>query len=721
MSFSVSICLSNIGTASLGPTLSLYSNPVNPLNPGSFIRTVPTTSITGSNCPFTFLAPLGTETIRIFDPVSYCYVDISVSDSNVCDTCDLGLSGITNNQVSSINVDGLSGSCDNNITDFVIDWYGPSPSTSFAFSSGKGTLFTGQYQYTHPINNVNSPLLVDGTYTSRIRKVELNGVKFSSTGGTGTVSSCTLTGCSTPLVVSPYNCSNGTGGGDPLYTHYRDFQFTNPNVPPSSLNATFKLSAGTPAFIWKFEGLTVYDTLTLTFSGNSYSQPILLEKITVGTQGVSTDFTPTTWPKGFSGSSFKKITRLTNLTVNNNDSIIINVTPNPSNNATTWKYHFGCSQLPTATKTCLDSYKNKPYRINSSTITNSIDSCGYYKVGFSVSGCSTTDNSGFINSTLVALNTSSSFSNISTSDVNKLLPIDTGFTLINTINKITSCGPGRDGSCVNIPGQQIKTVKTATTQFEIYFTHLSDLQSYLNDWTAAQNSIVSACGAYSSNNTTFSYYKFITLAVWNGTYTCGDVTPSYEEQYFHYSSVVSSGSGTPYPGFNYYMYITTPLITNNYTCPNTCSNCGNASAYTTAANNTRNLTGYFRNVTGYRTTQPFRDVNGLQSTTDSRSSVSRNGSFSISNTYSNNTYPASGVTNTLIPTLSATTWDWENHANIISNTYQQIVFDYNVVVTNWSPFQYKIQAKQISNFQSIGSYFDVWSSTLGILDSNYVY
>jgi len=720
MSFSVSTCLSNTGTASLGPTLSIYSNPVTTTNPGTFVRTVSTSMITGSNCPFTFLVPDGTQTIRIFDPVSFCYVDIAVSDNNVCNTCDLGLSGVTNNLVSIINVNGLSGTCDNSVDNYILDWYGPDSSTTYAFSSGKGTQFS-PYQYTHPINNINSPILEPGTYISRIRNVELNGVKFSSTGGTGNVSSCSLTGCTDTVIVSPYNCSNGTGGGDALYTHYKEFIYTDSSISPQSLSAKFNLSANTQSFIWKFEGLTIYDTLKLTFSGSSYPQPILLEQIKVGEDSGGTNFTPSTWPKSTSSQNIKKITVLTGLTVNNNDSIIINITPNPSVNSTSWKYHFGCSSLPTATKNCLDSYRNSPYKINSSTITYLVDSCNRYQVSYSVSGCSTNENLGFTNSNLVNLNTSFSQININTDNVTKLLNINTSYSLYNNFSQITSCGPGRFGSCVNIYGRQIKVVKTATTQVEIYFTHLSDLNVYYNDWSAAQASLISSCGTYSSNSFTFNYYKFITLGVYNGTYSCGDNSPSFEDLYFHYSSVISSGNTSSYPGFNYYMFITTPLITNNYTCPNSCSNCANASTYTSLANNTRNTTGFIRNVTGYRRSTPFRDVNGLKSVTQSNTNQTLSGYLTINDTYSNFTYPASGVTNTLIPSLSGTTWDWENHMYNNGFNFNQTVFSHNVVVTSWSPFQYKIQALQISNFTTTGTYIDVWSSTSGILNSNYVY
>ena len=724
MSFSVSACLSNTGTSPLGPTLSVYSNPVSTLNPGIFVRTIPTTSITGANCPFTFLVPDGTENIRIFDPVSFCYVDIAVSNNNVCYTCTLGLSGVTNNLTSLINVNGLSGTCDNDISNFVIDWYGPAPSTSLAFTSGKGTLFSGEYQYTHPINNVNSPILIDGTYTSRIRKVELNGVKFSSTGGTGNIISCNLTGCSSSVIVSPYNCNNGTGGPDPLYTHYKEFVYTDSSIAPDSLSAVFVINSTTKAFIWKFEGLSIYDTLKLTFVGSSYPQPILLEEIRVGNDAGSVDFTPTTWPKIFNGPNFKKLTVLTGLTVNNNDKIIINVTPNPSNNSTTWKYSFGCSTLPTPNKTCLDSYRNKPYKIKASTISYiGPDSCGRYNVTFSVSGCSTTDNSSFVNSDLVKLSNNSYFTDyISTNEPSKLVTVSTNYQLYQNYNVIESYEFTRGGNCTNIPGQQIKVVKSSTSQLEIYFTDLADLTIYYNDFTTIKNELISAFQAYSVNNITYNFYKYFSLNVYNGTYTCGDSTPPFESLYFHYSSTATSASTTTYPGFGYVMNITTPLITNNYTCPNTCSNCS-AINTTTLVNNTRNLTGYIKNVTGYRLIKPFQKKIGLSSTgNQSNLTFEASGAFNLYYDYSHNTYPATGSgPYTLVPSLSGRTWDWENHTYYDGAGYTQEVFRYEVRVTSFSPFQYSIYAKQISNFISTGNWIQVWSSTAGIINSTYVY
>ena len=726
MSTTVQVCLTNTGTSPLGPNLNIYSNPTSPLLHGSLLEVVPTTIITGNNCPYLLVVPNTTTTVRIFDPISLCYVDILVTSSDVCVTCSLGISGVTDNLASYISVYGLSGTCDNDISNFTLEWYGPNSSTNLAFTSGKGNLFT--YEYTHPINSVSSPLLLPGTYISKVKNVELNGIKFSSTGGPGNVVSSGLPNCTDTVNVVAYNCNNGgvPVSPDPLYTHYRNFEYVDSSQPPKSLFAEFIVQSTTKAFAWKFEGLSIYDRLQLLFSGSAYNQPILIEQIEIGTNVTGgTVYTPTVWPKSTSSQSLKKITVLTGLTVNNNDKIIINISPHPTINSTTWRFYFRCLSLPTASKPCLDSYKNKSYKINDSTINYSQDSCGRYTVNYSVSGCSSVDNSSFTTSTLYDYNNSISLSRASTNEPTKELPLNVG-TFLNNFSEIGGCGPSRSGNCVVTPGQ-IKVVKNSTSQVEIYFTHQSDLNAYLTDWTAAQASVTSACGAYTNNNVTFGYYKFITLSVFDGSYTCGDnqpPTPYY--LYFHYSSTVTSGNSSLYPGFGYYMYITTPLITENYTCPpGDCNNCGNATLYTNRANDTRNLTGFIRNISGYRVSTPFIDVNGLTSSANQTVTTKNiSGGLTVSPAYSNLTYAASGGTNydtTFLPSLSARTWDWENHTYISGNNYAQTVFDHEIVVNSWSPFQFTIYAKQISNFKSINSYIPVWSSTGGILNYDYVY
>ena len=54
MSFSASTCLSHIGLTPLGATINVYSD-YNSYD--TLITTVPTSEITGSNCPYVFEVP----------------------------------------------------------------------------------------------------------------------------------------------------------------------------------------------------------------------------------------------------------------------------------------------------------------------------------------------------------------------------------------------------------------------------------------------------------------------------------------------------------------------------------------------------------------------------------------------------------------------------------------------------------------------------------------
>jgi len=538
-----------------------------------------------------------------------------------------------------------------------------------------------------------------------------------------------LTGCSTSVTVSPYNCANGTGSPDPLYTHYKDFIYTGGTSLPQALSgAEFKLSAGTKAFTWKFEGLSIYDTLKLTFSGASYpQQPILLELINVGSNAGSTDFAPSTWPKITNSQTFKKITVLTGLTVNNNDTIIIDIIPHPTIIQTTWKYSFGCNTIPTIAKDCLDSYKNKPYKIKlSSIIPSGPDTCGNYTVSFSVSGCSFNDNLAYTNSQLLSYsNTNSTSGVISTNNLTKLGTVSSG-NLYNTRTAVGPCGPSVTNSCQNTTGT-IKVVKTSTAQLEIYFTDLSDVTQYYSNWLSAKSLVLSNCGGtYIDNNTNWEYYKFITFSSFNsngGTFVCGDsALPSTSNFYFHYNSVVSSGS-TTHPGYNYQMTLTTPLITYNYNCPpSPCSDCSRAEQQVNLALNTRNITTYTSIITGIRLNNTFIDTNGIIGTTSTTTSSSLSGSLTVSNTYSHLTYTATGSgPYTLAPSLSGRTWDWENHFYVSSNDYKQTVYSYEVRATSFSPFTYEIWGYNITNFQTSGVAVLVYNSFNNFYDPSFVY
>lgn len=730
MSFSASTCIT-VGASGLGPTLKLYSNPISSTNFGTFLQTVSKTDITGSNCPYTFLVPDGTTIVRVYDQSTYCYVDFTVSSSEKCESCNLSFNNVSNNLIGTINVGNLTGTCDPSITDYKISWYGPNSSTNVAFTSGKGTVFPG-YSAPHPLTGSSAPFVLPGTYVSRITDVELNGVKFSVTGGTGTgsVLSSGLTACSATFNVSAFTCNNGTYSG-PYYEHEKEFITDGSGTIPQSLQTAFRLSANTECFIWQFFGYNIYDTLKLTFSGSSYSEPLVLEEIQVGNDAPNSNYTPTTFPKTRRTQSYKKITNLSGLTINEGDLIIIQITPNTEENATSWMLRFGCYGQPTAEKNCLDSYKDQSYKIKKDSISVSTPSCGSFNITLDYSGCSTNDNSGFTESDLINLsNNEFGYSQISTDNTTKL--VNNTFYFNTGTTGLTYDGVYYDTNCTYTSGNIIKITKTVG-QIDFFFSNINDLAGYYNNFntmkTAITNYIPPGGTILSNDNTTLNYYRRIWLiypkAGTQSNAVCDTPGLDWDTGYIYPTATASSATTSA----GYTMTITLPTITDGYTCPSCYYSCGYTSNFESDINTFSNLTFSERTYNnGLRYTKPFYYGASIYVyTSTSTLSYERSGYWYYRYDYGLNTYPASGVTNTLIPSLSSTTWDFQNHSFTTygygATGFEQIVYNTRIEITSTSPtITYKIYSKQISNFNITGSWIEIYDSTNPTgFDSNYMY
>jgi hypothetical protein len=737
MPFSASACLTGLGTTTLGPTLSIYTNPVSNINPGTLLGTVATSLITGNACPYTFIVPDGTTTVRLFDPVTFCYADIPVSDNNVCSTCNLTFTSIGNNLLSTINVGSLAGTCTPAITDYRISWYGPNSPTTLAFTSGAGTIWP-QRDATQPITptSTDAPFLEPGTYISKITEVKLNNVRFSYIGGNNNVLSPSLLNCSYTVSVSPYTCLNGVNPKiDGYYSHQKTY-ITDGSSPPKSGNAVISLGAGTQSLIWAFSGVSIYDTLKLTFNGSSYSNPIVLEDFRLGGD-VSSDTRPTTFPKRYgSTSEFRKITMLTGLVVNNNDTILIDVTPNSNPAyATSWNLKFGCNPTLTSSKTCLDDYKNKPYKIQkSSIIPGTPNICGQLSISFNISGCSISDNSPFINSDLVKLTSSLSNEINNFNDVSKLRNFSASFgPQLISINQDNSSRPSTCTSSGANTGT-ITISKSNVNEFTIFCSNQSDILSFESSFNVSRNASINNPNipAYTPNDSTnVNYYRFFLIEFYTNlsNYSCGDGAVS-TNYWLHCSSTYTLNTTVG----GYLMTIQTPLISTNYPCTQCIAGCSNMYNFITGpngANVLRNSTFNYSNTSGLRRTNPFWfSVAHKGSITPAVTQAEFTGSLGLDPKYSTNTYAStSDGQNTLIPSLSATSWDWQNHfaeinAAGVNPSYKQDVFKYKIVVETFTPLRYKIYAQPISNFLASGTYDPIAiydSLTPSAFNSTYIY
>ena len=734
MPISVSTCITNTGTQPLSSTLQIYSNPVSLYNQGTFVQNVPSSSITGANCPYTFTVPNGTVNVRILDPTTLCYVDLPVSSTDVCTTCSLQLNNVNNNLLGQINVGTLVGTCDNSISDYVMTWYGPNSTSNLSFTSGQGTAFAGQYLYTHPITSTNSPVLNPGTYVGKITKVDLNGAKFSSVAGTGLILSPTLTDCTTTVNVQTYNCTNGSTV-DTYYKHLRSFNY-NGTLPPAILTTTLQLNDPTQKdyVIFSFQGNTIPDTIKFTLFGSAYpNNPIQLEECTVGS--TSDNFTPTTWPKGVNTtSSFKKILNLTGLNINVGDTIQIKISPNTSTNETNWRLVFGCSTQPTGNKNCLDTYKNSPYKIKTSTLLPTYDNTSCpptYKVSFSVVGCTqATNNTEWFNSSLFNLVKTyvSQNENFGSSGSDGLIPLTYSFK--NSYSKIEnySLSVTNAGNCISSVGIDYRVEKSITPNpsLTFYFRNVTDLNNMITNIQTNFNDVKNynssglQPGPYSTTNSNINYYRYVRFRI-QANSICGDGA-NYQYIYYPLNSTIQSGPlPTPYLiVYTHFIKITPQVLAYNLlVCPAGYCDCSLAQSVVTQVNNSVQLNPFTYTLTKYQTSPIDYAIFCEKNNAGGTFEESRTGFYQFNFPYGDRTYPAQGGPNynsSLLPSLpnGSTTWDWQNHWAIDSTYFSQRVFYYTVKAKTplTNPVGYEIWGYTISNF-GLGTYFKIYDTATG--------
>ena len=230
------------------------------------------------NCPFVIVVPTGTTTLYFKDTIkNFCFTT-SIQDNNICSNCKLGLSNYSATTTSRLYCGFLTGSCQN-ITDYVIHWYGPNDTTTLVKRTGFGSVFSGEYDIQHPFLGTSSIPLSEGIYTPVIQKVIVSGLTFSNTGGTGNVlfsGSCLPT-----TTIQPLTCLNNTNTNTKYwlsgYNHNLNFNSVSQGTP-QPVSATYVISANTKFMAWRFKGNSVPDTFKLSFSGSNYTSARLLSK-----------------------------------------------------------------------------------------------------------------------------------------------------------------------------------------------------------------------------------------------------------------------------------------------------------------------------------------------------------------------------------------------------------------------------------------------------------
>jgi len=727
MPFSASTCLTDLGTTVLGGIFNIYSNVDNYTSP--FQINVSYNSLFGPSCPYVMgNVPNGTTTIKIVDTSTKCCATLDLLSNDLCTTCELSFDSYQTNNVGIIVAGELTGSCENDITDYRIFWYGPNSSTNLAFTSGYGSTFS-PYSLTHPLIGINSPMVEAGTYIPVIDKIKLNGLNYSQTGGTGYIQAELECFNAATVNVQPFTCDNGTVPLPNDYTHRVNFSAAAAGTIPLTLQSTFDLDITTNYFSWKFKSDAIPDSLKITFYGSDYTNPIILEYWEIGGNLSTSNTEYLTFPKSADTVNyFSKVTSLTSLSRNVGDYLILEVIPNQFNTQTTWDFYFTCMDSFDC-DLCLYDYLNTPYKIKSSSITGITGSCSSIEVNFDVSGCtqSSITNSDIYKyqQTVASPLTTTSFNNtIYTDDITGLRNRISGRLDWNETNCGIAFGINFQAICSPIPNTNIISFKKENTGpsgqgvIKMVFSSLSDLVDYKSSYD-----LTLPYSGTPSNPADPNYYRYFQLRIpKNATpnTNCGDGT-SLLTYSLHYSSIVTTGT----TGGNYTLNITMPTISNGIAPFDPCDiNCqGSINNIVTTVNNSStgatNVEDFTTN-TGSKYIVPFGVTRYFVENLPVVISGNTIQGVYYLNNYLNSTIPFSGNSSpyTQIPSLSALTCN--NFTSIgVSYTSVQFVYVYNYRVELTDPNNvksFRILASPIVNGVPSNIFSDVVATVInGVL------
>ena len=660
----VTIVLSSSGLTSTSTDFSVYANNNNYSNP--IVNNITNHQLTATTTPFNLLVDSTATRLMVLDNNNGKKIYGDITTNNLCDTCDLGFDYYPIATVGRLYAGNLTGSCQSSFGDYRINWYGPNSSTNVAYASGSGSSFN--YNFTHPLTGATGLFALAGTYFPVIDKVKIGGVAFSQSGDTlysnDPVPALLTCFESVSVTIDAFKCDNGDSSNLSQYEHRVLFTAVGNGEQPGPLNSTFLLSAGTKYFAWRFKGESVTDKLKLTYYGSAYNYtPIVLEYWEVGDQLAYSNFDLTTFPKSADTSSYLgKLTCLTGLTINDNDTIIMDVIPNTSNPSTNWDFYFGC--FNDVTDCALDTGTTRPYKIIGSSITAITGTCGTtFKMQYSGVPDSATTQYNLFN---FAGNYSiyPSFDNSGNSSVitSSLMYFSQTTCRLQYSYYKTSQNYCMPNAAYNI------TYEKSVGNFKITTNNPSYINDYITDYDTNIKPLISS---YSADSTNIGYYRYFTMAFPSstGSQVCGDGT-TIKNVIIHQTSIITTGTS----GSDYWINYTMPTISNGMsfsTCNLNCLSYNNI--YVNAINSSSTGTSYnyigtTNTAARYRYLHPSVLVNSSASTINDK--WGSNSSISLNN-FQNETMPASGSSYTIIPSLSGVSCSNLNDYFIKSNTSYQ--------------------------------------------------
>lgn len=715
MPFSAATCLTFNPTlqSAVGP-FEIYLNSDYSSTP--FVSNVDISELTPPNCPFIIQnIPTGTSNLGFKDITKEYCITIPIQNNDICTNCNLGFSNYSSTTISKLYCGNLTGSCQT-ITDYKIDWYGPNDTTTLAFTSGSGNIFS--YTHEHPFSTqLESIPCESGVYTPVIQNIILNGVRYSNTGGTGNI---LFSGSCLPTTnILPLTCDIKTNTNPDYrfsaFTNYLEFSSLSSNILP--VTTTYKISGNTKYIVWTFEGNRWSDRIQIDFSGSSYLNKIGIEDFIIGDVDLpSSNLSASTYPKSAKTTNFfTKFSCLTGLTVNNNDNIIIKITPLSID--TNWKLYMSCLD----DYNCNDCLRTQNYKIVGSTITRQTSSCNKVSVTFQISGCNLNDQS----SDFLLYNQNPSIYGSNSSVVSNTGLIQRNFSDLYHSN--FSCGapgyalPSSSSLCMfdNTTTKYYKSYLTDGTHRGVFgFTGSSTfISTYYN---SIRNSFLglspySSLFSGSSDPYTITYYRAFKMKIPStsvGNENCGD-NNTFVSIYLHHTSPYVSG--TTGSG-DYFLSVTANTISNllSYTnCDLYCNSSIDSNVINLVNNSSTGLTpSYgtrrdFNSPYGMYYTNPITDVFTVTTGNTTNTTGFALGLFRTSD-WTFNTYPFSGNPSTIIPSLSGVTCNYfttgvkENQFN--SFLISQYKYYYKIELTNpLNLNDFDIWASPINNFSYSGA------------------
>jgi hypothetical protein len=680
----------------LGPIFSAYSNIDSYTTP---FASVLLSDIIQSSCPYLLNGvPDGTTIVRLRNISSNCCVDLTISGTiDLCDLCDLGFNLYSSTTLSVITVGNLTGSCENNITDYLINWYGPNSNTNVQFTSGVGNQFS--YQWTHPLTGNSSVFVPSGVYIPEVESIILNGVELQENLGA-------TSNCFTPITVEAYNCSNGTNPIDTSYSHVLEFTGSSSGLIPTILTSEFILSSTTNYFAYAFKAENVPDTLKITYSGSSYNVPLVIEYIQIGDgiPGSDSNFNENVFPKSADTQYFfNKVLCLTGLTYTNGDKLIIEVQPNQTN-TTDWTLYFKCLETFDCDK-CIDT--KTPYKIIQSSITGVTGNCNNITISFKVSGCSQTENNQDVLNYMTGKGSNSSAMGFPEFDYNTPsgeITLSQSYyynqtSCVSQFNNIQQINCYSDNNGYDIYYRSWRP-NVNTRYIEIKFEDLNDFNAYVSSF------YVQMAASGSTDPSSLDYYRqlYLRIPTNTGINGCGDNLP-YNEYYLHPATVQFVTGTTIETPFLYTINITATTISDQADFGPCLLFCNQYVDNTVnGVNNTvTSLSLDFTGTTNVSLRYDFPFYTILSSSSSSTSMTSRtfSGNLFIPE-YANITYVASGSPLVNIFNLSAQTCNFSTtmSGRTLNNFFMldQYVYAYEVELTNPSDVRdFRIYASPITN------------------------